>query len=211
MTMLELMIVLVIISVLTAIAIPNFAAYQAQEQAKSNVQIVASALREARTAALRTGTEYIVLFNPDADTLVRVFRDRNGDRKQDAGDVVEDITLSAVRREGVNPWGVDDSPFPDAPRAYNDPLEPGLLLGVGGDIVDGADFREHWDRGIPAVGFTSRGIPFEVTGEDTTPEIGSGGGAFYMTDGRGGLFAAILMPLGEVRVRAYDPNTQQWR
>jgi len=207
-------VVMVIIGVLTAVAIPNISAYQAVEEAKSNVQIVASALRDARTRAVRTGRQFIVVFNPDPgepNTIVRIIQDNNGDREEDAGDNVEDVTLARVRRAGVNPYGREVSPFPDATRATDtDPSNPEPALG-NGDVPDGADFPDHFDLGVPAVGFTSAGLPFEVTPTTDAIEVGTGGGAYYMTDGRGAVFAAILLPLGEVRVRAYDPTTDTWR
>jgi len=208
--MIEIVVVIAIIGLLTAMAVPALQRYRAVEDAKANVQVVATALREARTRALRTGVQHIGLFNPDAgdtELVARIIRDTDGNREESPGDVGVDVRLARVRSAGVNPYGRDSAPFPDAAVVDGDAL--GGTLGV---VVDGAHFPNHFDGDIPAaVGFTSRGVTFQVTAPANPIVVGSGSGAYYVTDGQAAVYAAIVLPLGEVRVRAYSAGTDQWR
>jgi hypothetical protein len=45
----------------------------------------------------------------------------------------------------------------------------------------------------------------------TPEEPGSGAGGVYLTDGIEFVYAAVVQPLGNVQLRKYEPNTNEWR
>ncbi len=103
-TLLEIMIVVAIVGVMALIAIPGITRYQAVESAKSGASTVASALREARSRAMKEGVQYLVFVNPDTSaagpsgvdypeqfpagefvTVARIVRDNDQDEAESAG------------------------------------------------------------------------------------------------------------------------------
>lgn len=75
-------------------------------------------------------------------------------------------------------------------------------------VVNGATFPLDEESGRPVVAFSERGIPVDPA---TPTRWGSGAGAIYLTDGQSALYAAVVNPLGGIRLKKYEATTQSWR
>lgn len=215
-SLIELVIVLAIIGVTAAVAVPRFVRYQRLEETRSGAQVIANALRTARERALREGIQWFVLFNPAVPPLpdgrpvvALVIQDSDNSFTQSVGDTTRTIPFGLGTDPSVTPYGlVAAPPWPAAALAPGDPA-----AGPLGGVATGSTFPVDATTGLRGVGFTSRGIPVQLA---ATPvpgagPWGSGSGAFYVTDNAGGVFAAVLQPLGEVRVRGLEGASGTWR
>jgi prepilin-type N-terminal cleavage/methylation domain-containing protein len=206
-TLLELMIVIAIMGVITALTVPALWRYAVAQDARSNAHQVASALRLARERSMREGVQYVVLFGAPASAagaVARVIRDVDLDFVESAPDVANDVFFRPGTSQDVTPYGVGpQTPFPAAPLAPADP-QPGNL----GAVANGASFKIDPNTGVPGVGFTARGVPVDLANPGSW---GSGAGAYYVTDNVDSVYAAEVGPLGEVRVRSLSGATNDWR
>lgn len=205
-TLLELMIVLAIMAVVTAFAVPSFYRYRIAEEARRDAQIVASALRGARERSVREGRSYFVLFNAPASApgaVARVVQDMDNDLVETAIDVPQDVFFDTPQSPEVAPYGLAPvNPWPNAVRAPFDP-SAGLL----GTVAAGSSFPVDPVTGAQGLAFTTRGIPVALS---SPAAWGSGTGAYYVTDGVRNVYAVEVGPLGEIRVRALEPQTDTW-
>ena len=206
-TVLELMIVVAMMGVILALAVPQLWRYAVAQDARDNAQVVAAALRAARTRAMREGVQYFVLFGAPASApgaVARVVQDVDLDFVESAPDTARDVFFNQGTSPGVTPYGAGAGlPFPAAPLAPADP-QPGLL----GAVANGASFRLDPNTGALGLGFTPRGVAVDLANPTTW---GSGAGAYYVTDNSRSVYAAEVGPLGEVRVRALSGATNSWR
>ena len=206
-TLLELMIVIAIMGVIMALAVPAVWRYAVAQDARDNAQVVAGALRAARARAMREGVQYFVLFAAPASAagaVARVVRDADLDFIESAPDTARDVFFNPGTSAGVTAYGAGAvDPFPGAPLAPADP-QPGLL----GAVANGASFRLDPNTGALGLGFTPRGVAVDLANPTTW---GSGAGAYYVTDNSDSVYAAVVGPLGEVRVRSLSGATNSWR
>lgn len=206
-TMYELMIVLAIMAVLTALAVPAVWRYRTMEEARSNAVVVAGAIRVARTRALREGIQHFVLFNAPASApgaVARVVRDVDNDFIETGGlDNARDVFFNPGTSASITPYGQGmGSPYPTAPLAPSDQGGPDLST-----ITAGASFPLDPTTVVPAVGFNAQGVAVAL---GSPAAWGSGSGAYYVTDNARNVFAVDVGPLGEVHVRALDGATNTW-
>jgi type II secretory pathway pseudopilin PulG len=200
------MIVMAIVGVMAAIAIPGLTRYRAVEDAKANVTIASAALREARISAVREGRNYYVQFNGDDN--IEIIQDTDRDGVFEGTDVRREVPFQPVNNSGVRAYDtVEDARF-------NVADQPDEINGALGTAVRGSTFPLV--GGTPTAAFNARGIPFDVTDPTTPPRIPGGLGGYYVTDGNVAVFGAVLTGLGEVRVRTLDPSAvggggEQWR
>ena len=206
-TLIEMAVVVLIIAIMTALAVPSISRYRMSEQTRESSQVVASALREARAAALKEGIQHFLIFNPAAPpsadgTIVRLVRDVDGDWAETAVDRGTDYGFKPATHQDVTPYGMGaTTPF----SGYGPvPGDPGGGLAT---VTEGASFPNDPNTGRPGVGFTPQGVPVDL---NTPTAWGTGAGAFYVTDGSAAVYAAVVGPLGEVRVRALNPGTGEW-
>jgi type II secretory pathway pseudopilin PulG len=78
---------------------------------------------------------------------------------------------------------------------------------VADTVVNGATFPVDATSGRPVIAFSEHGIPVDPADPNAW---GSGAGGIYLTDGTS-TFAALVAPLGDVKLRAFDPASQSWR
>jgi prepilin-type N-terminal cleavage/methylation domain-containing protein len=78
---------------------------------------------------------------------------------------------------------------------------------VSQTVVNGATFPVDANSGLPVIAFSEHGIPVDPADPNAW---GSGAGGIYLTDGTS-TFAALVAPLGDVKLRAYDPASQTWQ
>jgi prepilin-type N-terminal cleavage/methylation domain-containing protein len=209
-SLVELAVVLAIIGVLAAVAVPAFRSWGRDQGLKQAARSVADALQIARTEAIRTGNNHLVFFgtlgatdvngNPLLDGSGRVVPLLVLDDGPAAGmnceiEVGEPIrTAPAV--VGVN-WGAT---FAAAPIPLDAPAAP---YATGSTFTDQANNPVNW------VLFQPDGIPVAFDATCTAGTTGSGAGAIYVTNGNRD-YAVGLTPLGGTRVYAWERSSAQW-
>jgi len=93
-------------------------------------------------------------------------------------------------------------------------VAPGLAVAVlrtstvSETVVNGATFPVDDVSGRAVVAFSEHGIPVDPKDPNAW---GSGAGGIYLTDGDSTIYAALVAPLGDVKLRAYDPSSQTWK
>ena len=226
-TLIELVMVLAIIGVVSAFAMPSFTRYRNQEEAKEGTARVAALLRQARSDAMKTGIPHFVLFWPNPrfpapttlpTTVMMIVRDTNGNFQVDAGETtrnvdVRDFNLKAGVVTGYNAPGIA-GPHGAGRRC----CDANVVLTLAGVPINGTDFQQDQFPNFPAghtapttlygIGFTTRGIPVDL---DRSTTLGSGAGTFYVTDNQFSVYAVTVGGLGEIRVRTYVPTNDTWR
>jgi prepilin-type N-terminal cleavage/methylation domain-containing protein len=75
-------------------------------------------------------------------------------------------------------------------------------------VVNGATFPVDATSGLPVIAFSEHGIPVDPADPNAW---GSGAGGVYLTDGDSTVYAALVEPLGDVKLRVFDPATQTWQ
>ena len=213
-TLVEVAIVLAIIGIVTAVAMPNVDRYFEAVNGRAAARSVANAFQHARAQAIRTGSNHVVFFSiggagdtagnnlerPDGGLVpILVLNDgRPGSANQnceiDAGE--ETVTFNA--QDGVG-WGFNGppaaSPIPDE--------QPGTIPAAGSSFQLPAGGVTTW------VQFRPDGVPVAIDAACNAGQLGSGGGTIYLwTSNRD--FAIQLSPLGGVRVHTWNANNGAW-
>ncbi len=209
----EVMVVVAIIGIISALAVPNLSSWVAGLRVKDAARSIAGLLEIARTEAGRTGDNHLVFFGMDAqgnplpavnpaDPAVRyagvAVRDSNQNGQIDGGEVVA----------GVPPvtdvfWGISSAAVP----APSDPDS----LGSFAPGFPGFTFQNAGGAPAQWIAFHPDGVPVAFSAVPySEAAIGSAGGAVYVNS-PGRDYAAVLRPLGGVRVHAWDSAQGQWR
>jgi prepilin-type N-terminal cleavage/methylation domain-containing protein len=210
-TLVEIAIVLGIIGVMLAVAVPSLNRWQDDQRAKAAARDVADLLMLARGEAVRTGDQHVVYFGAPgytdpagtavvgpAGTYVPMLVLNDGppataNCRIDAGEASESFPAA----DGLN-WGLSlattRAPDDTGAAAFAPPQASGSTFqDPAGNAVSWLLFRPD---GIPVV-FTAAGGNCGVVGV-----TGTGGAAIYLTNGRRD-YSVVLSPLGSVRVHGW--------
>jgi prepilin-type N-terminal cleavage/methylation domain-containing protein len=211
-TIIEVMIVVAIVAIFAAYAVPSWQQYQRNLQLRAAARSVANAFSMARSRAITTGNRHIVVFavdplNPN-DVCGNAVVDAAGnpaplvvfdDGPAAAADCCFDpaeLRLSERAQPGVN-WGVTLAPAQ-------------TVLDVGaGDHLTGSSFTEPDGDDAAWVAFGPDGIPTAFNAACNFGGTGTGAGAIYLTNGDRD-YGVVLNPLGTSTVERYDPADGQW-
>ena len=88
-------------------------------------------------------------------------------------------------------------------------VDPPRSTTVAETVVNGATFPVDAVSGRPVIAFSELGIPVDPANPNSW---GSGAGGMYLTDSTGStIVAALVEPLGDIKLRTYDPTTQSWK
>lgn len=217
-TLLELTVVLALVGVITATAVPYLGNWRADQEAASVARSLANMLTLARAEAMRTGTNHLLLFRIEDistdDAAGNSIQNVNGD---DATAVIAmDLfaggtncalntgdARTALIADGDFQWGVTTAGI----RAPLDGGQPAIAGGI--------TFARPAapTTAINGILFGPTGIPFtfdaDGTGCLTLDTVGSGGGALYITNGRRD-YAIVQSPLGGTRLHAWNIDQGAW-
>jgi prepilin-type N-terminal cleavage/methylation domain-containing protein len=213
-TLIEAMVVVGIIAIFAALAVPSWRQYQRNLQLRSAARSVSNAYAYARSHALSTGNRHMVVFavdpgNPN-DACGNAIVDAQGNPVpmlvyEDLDDnccldVATELRLSERAVPGVS-WGVTPAP-PAGPAAS--PEDAGA-----GDYSTGSSFAEPGGGDAAWVAFGPDGIPQSFDAACNLGTTGTGAGAIYLTNGLRN-YAVVLNPLGTGNVERFDSVTNAW-
>lgn len=206
-SLIEVMVVVAIIGVLAALAVPSLRNWRSDQNAKTTARSIADAFNVARSEAIRTGVGHFVLIGadvggtaltgPSGDPKVVVHTDSDGDCVRDSGEFTRDFLLENGISLGLS-------------------TAPGSAPGDGavGDPTTGVTYTQP----PPAAGnppatwvlFQADGIPVGVTSSCAFGTLGTGTGGIYVTNGRRD-YAVVVSPLGAVRILGWEEGSSAWR
>jgi len=219
-TLIELVVALGLVSVVMAIALPQFSDWFANQRARAAARSVADLFLLARAESIRTGNRHIVYFgNPGATdpsgnpvqkngawTPVLVIDDgppATSNCRIDANEAIAGI----LPEDGLS-WGVSFAGAPlasDSGAAAFDPSGP--------PVWDGSTFADPTGTKASWVLFRPDGVPVAFTGAvgscGAIGRLGSGGGALYITNGERDL-GVVLNALGNVRLHLWVRSAETW-
>ena len=211
MTLIEIMIVVIVMAVFTAVAVPFLDGVRSDQRVKSAARSVADAFLLARAEAIRSGNTHLVVFQQalDAPAPIAVVDDGTPDNANctiDAGEVRHSIPAEA----GVF-WGTTDTIANGSPA-------PDDLGAAPAEVATGSSFTDATrNPANPAtwVLFQPDGVPrlFTPDGGGNCTDIGlagQGGGGIYLTNTRRD-YAVVLSHLGTARVHVWNPAAGAWR
>jgi prepilin-type N-terminal cleavage/methylation domain-containing protein len=219
-TLVELMVVVGLMSVVLAIAVPALSDWLGNQRARAAARSLADLLLVARSEAIRTGNRYVLFFgNPGATDASGNPVEKSGAWVpvlliNDGPPVSSDCQIGAGEAfEAIAPidgmsWGVSDASSPVATDTGAAPFDPSPP-----PDWDGATFADPSNAKVNWLLFRPDGIPVGFSGAagscGTIGGVGSGGGAFYVTNGERD-FAIVLSPLGGARLHVWNRAAGAW-
>jgi prepilin-type N-terminal cleavage/methylation domain-containing protein len=216
-SLIEMVIAAAVLAVLIGVAAIGIDSWFSAQRAKGAVRKMADLMMLARTEAVRTHQNHVVLFQLDAagnalldssGTAVAalLFRDADGNGVPQASEYVSALPFDQT---GSLSWGgaLALQSGAEVPAPNDNPI-------ASFPLPENSACCSFTDPGgAPARGvvFLPDGMPraFSV-GPFTAGAVGSGNGATYLTDGKRD-YAAVLAALGGVRVHAWNPGAGAWR
>ncbi len=212
MSLIELVVVIAVIGVLTAIAVPSIGNMMDQARIRGFARDVGNMFQVARGQAMRTGNNYLVFFGPagTTDPAGTVITDSAGNSVAmlvlddgtaatanchiDGGEDIDTLALEI----GVG-WGVANatvrSPNDSGTAAFSPPQ------------ASGSTFSDPSNNATNWVLFRSDGVPVGVAPTATTcgtiGSTGTGGASIYLTNGTRD-YAVVLSPLGDAGVHVWN-------
>lgn len=207
----EIMIVIAIIGIATALTAPSWQRMQTNNRAKTTARMIANAFQSARAHAILTEEQHLVMWtavaavdacaNPLPSPIV-ILDDADGDCCIDAAEPIINVSETPNRDfAGLN-WGVT---FATA-RVPED--IGGGVHTTGSSFTDALGAQTHW------VAFRNDGVPVGFNNACTLGQVGTGGGAIYMTNGGAGGgerdYSIVLSPLGAPKVYSWDSARNAW-
>ena len=207
-TLIELMVVVGIIGIMAAVAVPTLLGANGDARLKTAVRELAGAFSYARSEAIRTGQIHVVFVGTDASG--NALPNFNGNPAVVV--VLNDgVPGSANQNCGID---VGESTKAIGPQLL---VTGGVMAGVvqmaedvgGGLLPTGSTFTEP--DGDPAswVLFRPDGSARAFDAACTIGPLGSGAGGIYLNNGNR-QFGFALRPLGNGRVRLWEEGSAQW-
>ena len=211
-TAMELMIVVAIVGIAAAAAVPSWRAIQANARLRDAAGDIADVLRAARMRAISSSRNHVVYFdtgvNGNVDVCGNAVLDANGNPApmivlDDAnGNCCIDPGENLEARRAVDgiQWGVDFALV----AAPGDP-DP------SGSFPDGSTFHDPANSQTEWVAFQPDGIPigFANGGACGLGNAGTGGGAVYVNNDRRD-FAVVMTPLGGLKTHLFERSGGVW-
>ena len=215
-TLLELIMVVVIIGITAAFAIPSWQQIQRDNRLKGVARDVANAFAYARAQAIVTERVHIVYFGTGAgtDACGNPLEDGNGTPVPvlvlddgplgepgqncciNAGEEI--VTVDAVA--GIA-WGTSFAAVPA-------PGDGGLgAFGTGASFADQLGAQTRW------VMFRPDGVPVAFTAACVAGQVGTGRGAVYVTNQapfQNRDYAVVMTPLGTTKIHAFERSGAAW-
>jgi prepilin-type N-terminal cleavage/methylation domain-containing protein len=209
-TLLEIAIVITIIGILAAAAVPAFVSWNDDQRVKSAARAIADAFLLARSEAIRTNNSHILVFaNALGATQPITIANDGPEATANCGIGAGEVVHEVAAEPNVN-WGTSTGQANGTPA----PGDGGLAVG---NIPNGSSFTDasrNPGNAATWIVFQADGIPrlFTQGAGPTCAAIGNAGeagGAIYVTNGRRD-YAVVLQPLGVARVVKWNTDAGAW-
>ena len=203
----EIMVVVAIMGVAAALTVPAWQRLQTNGRAKGTARLIANAFQLARTQAVMTETNHVVMWSAvsgnDAcghalPAPIVVLVDNNPQNCCiDAPETVYNASPNPAQEfAGLN-WGVTFATLAV-------PEDTG-----GGAHATGSSFSDQFGAQTHWVNFRNDGVPVGFTTACTLGQVGTGGGGVYLTNGGAPTpgerdYAVVLSPLGAPKVYSWS-------
>ncbi len=210
--MIELMVVVAIIGVSAALAVPAFTRMQANWRLRDAMRGAGDALQTARSLAISSGANHIVFIGtgPAIDPCGNALEDVNGDPVPFL--ILNDGLPGSA---GANCCIDPGEPFETLPAElgtfWGASFAPNRVASdVGsGPYGSGSTFNDANGNPTRWVMFRPDGIPVGFNGACQAGDVGSGAGGIYGTNQERD-YAVVMSPLGAVKVHSWDAAQAQW-
>jgi type II secretory pathway pseudopilin PulG len=208
-TLVEIMVVVAVIAAFTVMALPSFLSFNENERVKQAARAVGDSFGLARSEAIRTGNNHLVVFEnalgaPDPIVIVNDGLPAAANCTIAANEIVHRVP--AIRDVT---WGTST----DNANGTAAPSDMGRAVP---SIPSGSSFSDASMAPAKAatwVLFQADGIPrlFTPLGGNCNAisGAGTGGGAIYVTNGQRD-YAVVLRPLGTFRVHRWMAGNGAW-
>ena len=217
-TLVEVMIVVVLIGILSALGSPIVSGFFLNIRAKAAARSVADAFRLARTEAIRSGAPHIVFFSAAAAGNLPA-TDPAGTALGADPTTGGPFPIFILRDDGASKCRIDAGEIRTTVAAQKD-IAWGSAVSAGAPLADdiglvdhssGSSFKTAAGAPITWVMFRGNGLPvgFDTASPCNVDPVGTAGGAIYLTNGRRD-YAIVLAPLGAVRVHALEQGAGHW-
>jgi prepilin-type N-terminal cleavage/methylation domain-containing protein len=211
-TIIEIMIVVAIVGIFAAFAVPSWQRYQRNLQLRAAARSVSNAFSLARSRAIATGNRYVVVFAVDPANPNDV-----------CGNAIENEQGTEVPLLVFDdgPPATADCCFDAAEIRHSERAQPNVSWGVtfagaqtpgdvgAGDYKGGSSFTEPDGSDAAWVVFGPDGIPVAFNAACNLGVTGTGAGAIYLTNGDRD-YGIVLNPLGTSTVERFDPSQGTW-
>jgi type IV fimbrial biogenesis protein FimT len=167
-TLMEVMIVIAIIAIITAIAIPNIFAYLPKHRLNQGAREVYSALQYARLRAVKEATNVVATFDTGADSYT-VFLD-DGSGGGTAGDNIQNGSEPTLR-SGAMPKDVDITTASFSSGTWVRFDFRGMPNGLGGNVKLFSTSQNQLARMITVIVSGSTRMSFSTNGGSSWEEL----------------------------------------
>jgi type IV pilus assembly protein PilA len=213
-TLIELMVVVAIMGIVVAVAVPAMTSYKRKEDTRRAAVNVSGMLTNARSRAIATGRmTFLLLAEPTNGVapfapgqIAALATDDDGDSRVTAADTIVPIFPDSGLNPSVSLYGINSTPNASfvIPAEDLTGSESGAALG---SLTDGTTLPDSAELGVPVAAFSPQGAAVAI---DTPAEWGTGAGGIYVTDNDGVVLAVLLMPLGSVNLQKLDVAGGEW-
>ena len=206
MTLVELTVVLAIIGAVMAMAIPNMRSWSEDQRVKTAARSISDAFLLARSEAIRTGNNHLVIFGGALTATAPIEIVNDGPQATANCTIDPGETVHQVAAEVGVSWGTSTG-------AANGSVAPDDSGNAAGNVANGWSFTNAGGA-TPAswILFQSDGLPRTFTQGPNCAAIGNagaGGGGIYVSSGKRD-YAVVLRPLGTSRVHKWHPTASAW-
>jgi len=207
-TLIEVMLVVAIIGILAAVAVPSLLGGSDDERLKKSIRELAGAFSFARSEAIRTGQIHIVFVGTDASG--NALPNFNGNPAVML--VLNDGTPGSVNQNCQIDVGESSRPVASQLNVAGGVL-PGVVQMVEdigtGTLATGSTFTEPDGDDASWTLFRPDGSAHAFDAACVIGDIGTGAGGIYLNNGVK-QFGFALRPLGNGRVRVWEEGNAQW-
>ena len=210
-SLLEMMVVVAIVGIAAALAVPSFTAMRSNSRVRAQVRDVGNLFQLARQRAVATGNNHVVLLasNGGTDSCGNAFPVDPTLLTADAAVLIDDGPPGALSNCCIDAGEIVETVEPQL--GLNWGVQAGVTAvgedaGAGVHTV-GSSFNLPGGGQSHAVLFRPDGVPVALGPGCATGAVGSGGGGVYVNNAntnQGRDYAVVLTPLGSVKLYSWD-------
>lgn len=207
----EIMVVVAILGIATALTIPAWDSMQTNNRAKTTARMISNAFQAARAQAIMTEEQHVVMWTAPTSVdacgnalpnPVVILADANGDCCIDPAETIISVSSDPAQDFANLNWGVTFA----AARVAED--------GGGGNHATGSSFSDQFGAQTNRVVFRNDGVPVGFNNACTLGAVGTGAGGVYLTNGGAAAgerdYAVVLSALGVPKIYSWNAAANAW-